>query len=52
MEARPTLVVRTEVVLKEIFAIDTRLKQLGIEAASLLKKNKTYEQGVWRRHEK
>ena len=40
MEARPTLVVRTEVVLKEIFAIDTRLKQLGIEAESLLKETK------------
>ena len=40
MEARPSLAVRTEVVFKEIFAIDARLKQLGIEAESLLNKTK------------
>ena len=40
MEARPTLTVRTEHVFKEIFATDERLKQLGIEAESLLEETK------------
>ena len=53
MEARPTLVVRTEVVFKEIFTIDTRLKQLGIEAESLLNKTKhmNEEYGEYMRNE-
>ena len=40
MKAMPTLLVRTKVVFNEIFAIDTRLKQLGTEAECLLDETK------------
>ena len=40
MDARPILIVRTEQVFKEIFAIDQRLRQLGVEAESLLEETK------------
>ena len=40
MGTRPTLLVRNEQVFKKIFSVDERLKQLGLDAETLVKETK------------